>query len=296
MNITKTTFENLEAIEITTKTLRMIVITEFGPRIAWFSLLDEDNILYWEPKKHLRKEWDLRGGHRVWLTRPGADEAEETYRPDNERCTTTIERGSVSVISPIDPITNLQRGIHLEMITPSQINVTNIIINHSELLFSGGAWAVTCTAPNNTTEYIIPIGDKSTWDCFNIVMFNHWGGHGQGGFNDPQFSWSDDAYLIKPQGVENKRMIQAPQGIIAMTDPARDLTFAKKVVYDPQLNYPKNTNIAIYIGPHNFMVEMETMGPTQSIKPNKNIMHTEAWTLRKGAIATNDTKSLSKLL
>ena len=116
------------------------------------------------------------------------------------------------------------------------------------------------------------------WDYCNIVMFRKWDGH-TGGYNDDQFVFGDDMMYIKPMGRENKRMVQSDKGIIAMHDPARDILFVKKAPYNRGENYPQGCNVAVYVGPDNFMVEMETMGSERTIKPGESIHHKELWIL-----------------
>ncbi len=79
MRIKEILFEGHKAVEIITDHLRLVVVTEFGPRIAFFGKPDGDNLLLWAPGEYMREKWDLAGGHRVWVTRPGADENEDTY-------------------------------------------------------------------------------------------------------------------------------------------------------------------------------------------------------------------------
>jgi hypothetical protein len=114
------------------------------------------------------------------------------------------------------------------------------------------------------------------------------------GFGDPQFNLTDDALVLHPSGRENKRMIKADPGIIAMHDPARRLLFAKHTAYQPDANYPLGTNLALYVGPKNFMVEMEAMGPSVTLKPGQSLAFRETWLLSP-AKATPTPKALRSL-
>ena len=80
-------------------------------------------------------------------------------------------------------------------------------------------------------------------------------------------------------------MVQTPAGAIALVDPTRDLTFAIRTAYERGAAYPANANVAMYVGPENFMVEMETMGPHAVLKSGESLEHRQEWTLAKGAIA-----------
>jgi hypothetical protein len=273
-------YDGYKAIELKTDAVRIVAIRDFGPRIAHLSGLNGKNILLWEPEKYKRGEWDLRGGHRVWVTRPGADEAEDAYVTDNESCELTMFEDGFRLTSPVHEATNLQKGFEVKVVEQDQIEVNNFVINRSELLYSGGIWALTCTVPGAEDSYAIPIGDGSDWDCFSYTVFRCWGGHGKGGFHDEQWQIGEDALWIRPQGLENKRMIQSHKGMMAMLDRQNQQVFIKQSDYDPCAQYPLNNNMAAYIGPDNFMVEMESMGAQRTIKPGQALNHIERWSLK----------------
>jgi hypothetical protein len=193
------------------------------------------------------------------------------------------------------PLNRTRRGIEVRVVGEDRLTVDNFLINTGDMLYSGGIWALTCTLPGEQTRYAVPLGDGSGWDSATVVLFREWAGHGQGGFADPQISVQDDLLVLDPRGVENKRAIQSHRGIIAMTDPARDVTFAKKVHFDPAGQYPVNCNIAFYVGPENFMVEMETMGPEQTLKPGQTLTHREIWLLRNGSETLTTGEALDGL-
>lgn len=293
--IARTPFEGSAAVELVTPVLRLVAITDVGPRIAHLGLAGGENLLLWKPKKYTRGEWDLRGGHRVWVTRPQADECEDTYAPDNGPCKVEILKDGFRVTGGKSPVNATRRGFSVRAVADDRLEVDNFLINDSDMLSSGGVWALTCTLPGKGARYAIPLGDGSTWDNFSLVHFRTWAGHGKGGFNDPQIAVGDEVLVVTPRGVENKRMVQAPRGILAMSDAARGLTFAKKVDWLPGRQYPLHMNLAFYIGPDNFMVEMETMGPEQTLKPGETLVHRETWVLRKGAVGVDKAAPILKL-
>lgn len=289
--VEKMKLDGLDAVSLKTGQLELVAVSQFGPRIASLSLPGGENLLLWEPGKYFRDDWELRGGHRVWMTRPGADECEDTYALDNDPCEVELFDNGFRVTGPKNPSNCTRRGIEVRVVGENKLTVDNFCINTGEMLYSGGLWALTCTVPGEGTRYGVPIGDGSCWDAFTMVAFREWGGHGAGGFNDPQVTVGGDMVLLDPVGVENKRMIQSHHGVIAMSDPSRNLTFAKKIGFDSAGQYPLNTNIAFYIGPDNFMVEMETMGPESTLKPGAEIHHVETWVLASGAIDLDTAKA-----
>ncbi len=296
LTIAPVKFEGLEAVELLTPAVRLVVVTARGPRLAFLGRTGGPNLLYWAPGKHRRGEWDILGGHRVWITRPGADEAEDTYAADNGPCAVELHDDGVTVTGSIDAVSRLRRGFTVRALRADRFRIDNFVRNEGDMLWSGGLWAITCTVPGPATTYVAPLGDGSNWDYATIVTFRTWGGgHGGVGFADPQFETTGDALMLRPSGRENKRMFKADAGLLALHDPARGVLFAKQVVYQPGRDYPLGTNFALYVGPQNFMVEMESMAPTVTLKPGQTSTHAETWVLTAPGPSLPDRASLQQL-
>lgn len=274
-------FGGVAATELKTPAIRLIAATDRGPRIALVSRPDGPNLLLWTPGKYGRGKWDLMGGHRLWVSRPGADEAEETYAADNQPCAVETLPNGFTVTAPVDPVLRTQRALTVRAVAADRLEIEHGITNRSNMLWSGGAWSITATLPLRGTTYTVPLGDGSSWDYATVVAIRTWGNNqGPQTFNDPQFSFTDDAFQLHPAGYESKRMVKADPGIIGMHDPVRQVTFAKHAPYAPEGNYPLGTNVALYIGKDNFMAEMEFMGPFATVKPGHTLKHVETWVLR----------------
>lgn len=294
--VRRLTFQGDKAVELRTRSLRLVVVTARGPRVAFFGTATGENLLMWSPRKYRRGSWDLMGGHRLWTARPGADESEETYRPDNAASEVEIGRAGFTVTAPVDPETKLQRGFRIRASAADRVELDHFATNTGDMLWSGGLWGLTCTKPTTTSTYLAPLGDGSAWDYATIVAFHTWGGgHGGHGYDDPQFTFTRDQLVLRPSGRENKRMLKADAGILALHDPARDVLFAKRSPFEPNGTYPLGTNLACYVGPDNFMVEMETMGPAITLKPGESIRHLETWILRPAGPRPPSSATLRKL-
>jgi hypothetical protein len=272
----------LAAIELIARGVRLVIVHGAGPRIAWFGRTRGENLFYWDDAGvHTRRDWKLRGGHRLWVTRPCADETEETYHPDNAACRVRRLRGGVAVTAPVDP-----GGIEKSLVvraTENEWSVTHQVRNAGDMLWSGGLWSLTCTRPARTTTYRIPLdGGAPSWDVITLVVPRQWGGGHTSRLADPQFRMSEREIVVRPRGVEAKRMVSAPRGTLVMEDATRG-AFAKTARFAPQGIYPRATNVALYIAPGNFMVELETMSPMQALLPGETMSHVETWSLRPHA-------------
>ncbi|MBN2735950.1 MAG: hypothetical protein JXR70_03145 [Spirochaetales bacterium] len=279
MKLSRIEFQNHQAVEIKTKGLEVKIIIDCGPRLCYLGKPGGENLLLWKEKTYTRKKWDLMGGHRVWVSRPLADENEETYQLQNEPCEVKQLEDGWEILTPINPEFETQKGLRVRVLADDKLEVDNYLINRGKMLYSGGVWALTCTVPGKKTLYAIPLGADNMWDYCKVVMFRSWETH-SGAYNDDQFSYTEDMMLLQSKGRENKRMIQADRGIMAMNDPERNIMFAKKVDYIRSLQYPQDCNLAVYTGPDSFMVEMETMGPEETVKPGETIHNVETWVLK----------------
>ncbi len=282
VNIKKVEFNGLEAMEMTTSKARLVVITSMGPRIAHFGTRQGRNLLFWDyPGKYHRGQWRLMGGHRIWATRPMADESEESYADDNGPCTVRVSARGLEVQGQSHPIFKIHKSMGIKVNEDDTFTIENRITNDSEMVWSGGIWSLTCTLPKANTSYGIPLGRAGEWDIFSIVIPRRWAGAQSTKVNDKALRYTEDCLILRPKGIISKRMVQAPQGIMGMTDPSEKISFIKHSPYLEGANYPWNCNIAYYSGKGNFMVEMENMGPDQGVLPGGTISSKETWMLRK---------------
>lgn len=269
-------FEQLAAIEIEHADVRMTIVHEVGPRIVAFHHVDGENLLFWDTEQaYFHDEWRMYGGHRLWTTRPDADESEETFAPDNKACTVRQIGDCVELISP-----PTQARIEKSMTVTVGAGVWTIehrLRNTGSLLWAGGAWALTCTRSGPLTSYRIPLGGGDpTWDVLTVAIPRRWAGH-TSRLDDPQFVFDDDALNFRALGHEAKRMLSAPRGTIVMADPVRgELTKAAPLRAG---RYPRDTNLAVYLSPDAQLVELESMSPIKMLSPGATLVHTEAWSL-----------------
>jgi hypothetical protein len=236
--------------------------------------------LYWDRDGEQRRgEWRLYGGHRFWIARVGADESEETYEADNARCEVRQLADGVEVTcttrARIEKTLAIRAGGETDGWT-----IEHRLRNVGDMLWAGGAWAITATAPRRTTRYTIPLdGGDPSWDVVSIIIPRRWGGGHTASIADPQFTLAGDALEIRTRGREGKRMASAPRGTLVMTDPARG-TFTKTAPVIIGAPYPYGTNVAAYLAPKSVMVELETMSPALTLLPAHTSSHVEWWSLR----------------
>lgn len=277
----KTVFDGLEGYSITSGNWELVVISECGPRIAFLGEKGGDNLLYWDKKGVIRGEYHLMGGHRVWISRPMADESEDTYLSDNAPCAVEIDGQTITVTSPAHAVHQLERGMRIEALSEGCFRVTNFVKNCGGLIYSGGVWSPTCIVPDGRVLRI-PLGeDDTTWDIVKVIIPRVFAGNTIR-LDDPQVTFEGNDMIVRPQGMVCKRCMSAPKGTIEMTWPEKGITFTKQVPYQRFANYPLDgCNLAVFVGQDNWMAEMESFAPEQPIIPGEKVEHSEMWRLAK---------------
>lgn len=270
--------DGLDAVELRHKGLRLVLVTGIGPRIAFFGRENGKNLLYWNIEGDANgEEWKLYGGHRVWITRPGADESVDTYAADNLPCAVEIGPNSVTAAAPVHPFTKLERSIRVEALKDGGFAVENRVRNAGNLIYSGGVWSPTCINPEDKILRI-PLGDEqASWDAVTVVTPRVFAGNVVR-LDDPQVQYEGMDLVIRSQGHVTKRCAQAAQGKVIMDWPAEKLRFVKQADFCRGAAYPLNgCNTALFVGENNWMGELETFGPEQSIYPGETISNREKW-------------------
>lgn len=282
VQIEKVVFDGLEAVALVTACVKMVIVVECGPRIAYFGEKEEaKNLLYWDKAGAEHGTWRLMGGHRVWLTRPYADESEDTYAEDNAPCKLELGENRIRVTAPAHPFTKMERGMEIRVIDDQTFQVVNFVKNAGDLIYSGGVWSPTCINPAGKVIRV-PLGeDNVTWDLVKIVIPRIFAGNTVP-VNDPQVTFTEREMIVKSRGILTKRCVTAPQGKISMEWPEEGIVFEKCSRYIRDGKYPLDgCNIAVFIGQDNWMGELETFGREQGIRPGETIFNEEQWTLRK---------------
>lgn len=274
----KIQFDGLDALEICTPLIRAVLVYDIGPRIAFFGKRDGENLLYWQKDGIKRDNWRLYGGHRVWLTRPMADESEDTYIPDNDRCEVEFNDTRAVAVSPANGVNHLERGIEVEIVSEDTLRVRNFVRNNGNMIYSGGVWSPTCVVPDGRTLRI-PLGQENvTWDVVRIVIPRIFAGN-QTTLQDDQAEFVNNDLIITPKGRVIKRCCSAPQGRVQLI--CDDFMFEKHSPYQKLNRYPfEGCNVACFVGQNNFMAELETFGGESEIVPGGIIENTEFWSIR----------------
>jgi hypothetical protein len=257
---------------------KLVITTDFGPRILHLSTGNSGNILFVDEKKELFKnDWFIYGGHRLWV----APESKDVYDADNNACEVTAGDNDKLEISSYNDTTKLKKTITIAE-KNNDFFIRHNLENKGDVLVNGAAWALTCVLPQGTVFF--PWGTTGSWQMKKIIYWKEWMGHTTN-LKSSQFIEGDDLFLIKPTGEEGKVGTGGFEGFIGVT--AENYTFIKKFQRVAADNYPDD-NCAIECYTCDKFIELETLSPMQVIVPGGSICHEEHWLLCSEQIDPED--------
>lgn len=257
--------------------VEVVVTTDVGPRIIRYAFVGGTNILAEIPGKPGASEWQLWGGHRLWIAPEGKP---RSYGPDNTPIAHhATGSGGLRLEQPVEPGTGVQKEITVTLdATGSGVTVHHKLTNRSAKPFPLAAWGLTIMNPGGTA--IVPqepykSHDDEVLPARPLVLWHYTD------LSDPRFAigrkfvrLSTDASRAAPQkfGVGNR---------VGWAAYAREgLAFIKRTTFDPTGEYPDfGSSMEVYTA--GSFIEVETLGPMRTLKPGESVEHTERWALFK---------------
>jgi hypothetical protein len=255
----------------------LVVTGDVGPRIIRLGFREQPNLFKEYPDQlgvTSGGEWMIFGGHRLWH----APEAQpRTYFPDFEPVLVQeIDHGMLVTQKP-EPTTGLQK--QLEIILDPQkpeVQVKHILINHNLWAVETAPWAVSVMAPGGVAilplpprgphpEFILPTSSLSIWPYTNLA--------------DSRWVLGERYLLLKQDPEINtpqKMGIFASDGWAAYAN--HNALFVKQTPLQFEGIYPdRGANFEVFT--NEAMLELESLGPIETIPPRGQIDHLEHWTL-----------------
>jgi len=263
--------------ELSNGTVKIIVASEFGPRILSYSLGDGPNVLGWHPEAKVETSlgtWYPRGGHRLWIA---PENNPVSYAPDND---------PVEVVESSDLALTVRGGVDAAGNTKQMtINLaesgSEVTIDHTLTVGSAreaAAWSLTIMAPGGTIiipnepfapyspEHLLPVRAMALWSYTD--------------FTDPRWEFTKDATRLR---VDPSLPNQQKLGVLNRQGWAvyewHGLRFEKRIEFvEDAAVYPDyNSNFEFYTAGD--FVEIETLSPISKREVMATINHREVWSL-----------------
>ncbi len=275
-----------KCLEISNGIVRLVVTTDFGPRIIRYSFIDGENMFYENKDRSFFADgdefekvygkgsvWYIYGGHRLWTS---PEDYPRTYYPDNEPVDVKLTENGAIFTPPMQKWNQYQYAFDISLAEDStEVTVKHYLTNHGAWDVTLAIWPVTVLSPGGTE--IVPQPVRKTY-CLpnrNMAFWDHTV------LNDDRLTWMKRYILLRQDksATGNVKFGINSQHGFAMYFNHGDM-FLKQ--FEPNLNgtYPDGgMSFATYTNP--MFLEMESLSELQSVAPGATIEHTEHWSLHK---------------
>ncbi len=270
--------------------VELIVTTDVGPRLIRVGFVGQANI-FQEFDKMMGltggDKWRIYGGHRLWH----APETEpRTYAPDNEPVEIEEHGDFIRLRPPLEGSTGIQKeyDIYLDP-REARVRVAHRLINRSLWNIEVAPWALSVMAPGGTCvfplpprgthpEHLAPTSNLTLWRFTDM--------------SDPRWTWGRKYILLRQDtnlSTPQKVGALVPDGWAAYLN--HGTLFVKKFDVDLSAYYADmNANFETFT--NDTMLEVETLGPLQSIPPGGSIAHKERWGLFRDVPACSNEEQI----
>ena len=275
--------------------IELIVTGDVGPRVIRFGFIGREN-MFKEYEDQLgvteAQEWLIFGGHRLWH----APEAQpRTYYPDSEPVLVQeIENGLIVTQQP-EPTTGLQKQIEITLSPDNdEVHLTHFLINHNLWAIETAAWAPTVMSPGGVAllplpprgthpECLLPTNLLSLWPYTNL--------------SDPRWILGEKVIMLR-QDPTNKTPQKigsfVPDGWGAYVN--HGALFIKRIPIQFEGLYP-DLGVNFEVFTNNDMLELESLGPIETVPPKGRLDHHEHWTLLDGfSIPKSESEVLTNII
>lgn len=261
--------------------VELIVTGDVGPRIMRFGFAGGQNLFKEfdaQMGKSGEKEFQLRGGHRVWKA---PEDPVATWAPDNVAVEVKTTAAGLVAREPVEPSTGLRKEIEVEMAaTGTGVKVTHRIFNKSLFPLEFAAWALTMMAQGGVAIAGFPPRGRhpEMLEATNpLVMWAYTD------LSDKRWTFTKK-YLLLRQDPNNRE----PQKL-GLHNPRtwagyflNGELFLKQFVPGPaQAHTDFGCSFETFTNAD--FLEIETLGPMTKIPPGGSVTHVENWSLHKTA-------------
>jgi len=270
-------FNGWQCVRLANREIEVLITCDVGPRIIRCGFVGEVNLFAEfadQQGKRGESEWQVRGGHRLWI----APEAKPwSYELDNGPYEAVEQiAGGVRVRQKAGPLTRIAK--QMDIVLDAERNVVTVkhtLTNRGGKPVECAPWALSVMGPNG--QSIIPLPAKIP-HTERLLANQSWSIWGYTDFADPRWALGSKYIFFRQDpargpaklGLAHREKWVAYQreGFLFVKEFARldDLAYP-----DGGCNYETFSNEA--------MLEMESLGPLTTLKKGGSIDHTETWKL-----------------
>jgi len=270
------------------KKVKLIIVTDIGPRIISFGCPEGKNMLK-EFKDSIGKtggkDWVPYGGHRLWHA---PESFPRSYYPDNSKVDYKIEENTIILSQETEQGTGIKKEMEITLFEENGfVEVVHRIINKNVWPIEAAPWAITMMAEKtraiiphepfqSSDENLLPVSSISLWGYSKMA--------------DSRFKWGDKYIQLRQDPSMTSRQkigITSNQCWIAGSN-GEDLMI-KRFFRFPFAVYPDlGSNVEAFTDQN--VLELETLGSMELIEPEEYLEHAEYWFYFKTELGEQDAQ------
>jgi len=281
-------------IRLETEEIELVATTDVGPRIIRLAFNGGDNLFKEFPEqlgKTSGDEWLPFGGHRFWHA---PEAAPRTYYPDFDPVEAERTDGAVRLTQPVESTTGMQKELEISLAEDeNRITLLHRLTNRNLWTVTAAPWAITVMAEGGRAvfphepyrphpEYLLPARPIVVWHYTDM--------------SDERWTWGRKYIQLRQDPdaeTKNKAGILNRRGWAAYL--LGENVFVKRFAHVEGGHYPDfGCNCECYTDPE--MIEIESLGPLETIEPGASVEHVEDWYLFREEIGESEKELDDKLL
>ncbi len=295
MSMNTVTYMGLpDCVRLSNGSVELIVPTRVGPRILYYGRAGGENVLGSFPESSVKTAlgtWKPYGGHRLWVW-PELFPA--TYAPDNDPVEHRAD-GDLSIVlhKPADGAA-MEKAIRVTLAPAgTKVVVEQKITSHNLWPIDVATWAISIVrsgvgivprVPFRTHDEYAPMTQPLVVCAFTDLQ-------------DPRFTLGQKYILLRAdpaRGNSQKIGLRNKENWCAHL--ANNTLFVKSFRHENRAVYPDyGVNTEVYV--EGAFMEVELMGPRQTVWPGESLSFTEEWHLFDGIQADgSDLEQLDRAI
>lgn len=294
MKPSKIEYQGAEAVRLATRKLELIAPVTFGPRVMSLrSLTAGGNLMFEFPRDEGGSAGGeglkLRGGHRLWHS---PEHIVRTYQPDNAALEVRETSDGVSLISPVETKTGMQKTMKFGVVNDRTVRVTHTLANRGLWAVETAPWALTMMRRGGYGVIpLMPKGSHAAGDLLPTYSLVPWS------YTDlslPCWDLHTDYIGIdtrKAKAAQKLGLTNYPGWSAYWLD---GVTFVKFAQVVPGVVYP-DFGCAFETFCNDTMIEFETLGPLVQAGPGQTLTHVEHWGILDGLEKPSTDQAFAQL-
>lgn len=266
------------SLKLSNDSVELIITTDVGPRILVYKSLAGPNVLkIFEDQlgSANEREWQIRGGHRFWLA---PEEPILTYHKDNVPVNYRRDEFSNELLleslqtSPQDIRKTL--GISLAD-TGSRVTIRHTAANLGDQNITLATWGLTVLEPGGLE--IIPqpplgVHPRDLLPNRGLVLWPYTD------LSDPRYTFGERFWLLKQEDGAPPTKIGLAHREKWIAYVLGETLYIKTFDFQSNVQYPDGgCNFETFANAE--MIEIETLGPVMTLRPDETVSHVENWYL-----------------